>query len=72
MLDHYHTVASRHQTLQHGNDALHIGHMQANRRFIEYIQGMRRFLPTARDIVAHLGQLRYQLQALRLAAAERR
>ena len=34
MLDHHHAMPRSHQTLQHGNDALHIGHMQPHGGFV--------------------------------------
>ena len=45
--------------------------MQAHRGLVKHIERMRRLVAAARDVVAHLGQLGHQLDALGFAAAER-
>ena len=64
VLDHDHRVARIHQPVQHADQLLHVGHVQADGRFVEHVE---RF-----TLRAGLGQFGNQLQALRLAARERR
>jgi regulator of replication initiation timing len=72
VLDHHHAVAAVDQPVQHADQLLDVGHVQAHRRLVQHVQRVRRLLAAARDVVAHLGQLGHQLDALRLAARQRR
>ena len=54
MLDHDHAMPRIGQALQHGDDALHIGHVQAYRGFVQHIQSVRRFLPAPASSVTSL------------------
>ena len=70
MFDHHHAVAAIDQAVQHLDEFFHIGHVQADRGFVQHIQGLWRLLAAPGDVVAHLGQLGDQLDALRLATAQ--
>ena len=72
VLDHDHAVAAVDQPVQHADQLLHVGHVQADGRLVQHVQRVRRLLAAARDVVAHLAQFGHQLDALRLAAAQRR
>jgi DHA1 family inner membrane transport protein len=67
VLDHHHAVAAVHQAVQHADELVHVGHVQAHGGLVQHIQRVRRLL-AAPDVVAHLGQLGHQLDALGLAA----
>jgi hypothetical protein len=71
VLDDHHAVPGVDQAVQHVDEFFHIGHVQAHGGFVQHVQGVRYFLPAFGDVVAHLAQLRHQLDALRLATAER-
>ena len=47
----------------------HVGHVQAHRGPVEYVEGVRGFLAAPCDVVAHFAQLSHPLDALRLADA---
>ncbi len=49
-----------------------VGHVQAHRRLVEHVERVRRLVAAPRDVVAHLAELGHQLDALRLAARQRR
>ena len=70
MFDDHHAVTAVDQSVQHADQFFDVGHVQTHGRLVQHVQGMGRLLATARDVVAHLGQLGHQLDALRLAAAE--
>ena len=71
VLDHHHAVAAVDEAVQHVDELFNVRHVQTHRRFVQHIQGVRRYLATAGDVVAHLAQFRHRLGALRLATAER-
>jgi hypothetical protein len=71
VLDHHHAVAAVHQAVQHADELFHIGHVQAHGGLVQHVQRVRRLLATAGDVVAHLAEFGHQLDALRLAAAQR-
>src|SRR6218665_168720 len=71
MLYDHHAVAGIDQAVQHADQLVDIGHVQAHRGFVQHVEGVRRFLPPAGDVVAHLAQFGHQFDALRLAPAER-
>ena len=64
-------TAAVHQPVQHADQPFHVGHVQAHGGLVEHVQRVGRLLPPARHVVAHRAQLGHQLDALRLAAAER-
>ena len=71
VFDHDHAVATIHQAVQHANQLFHIRHVQAHRGFVEHVERVWRLLPAPSDVVAHLAELGHQLDALRLATAQR-
>jgi hypothetical protein len=70
MLDHHHAVAAIDQAMQHANELVHVGHVQAHSGLVQHIQGMQCFVATARHVVAHLTELSHQLDALRFTTTE--
>jgi hypothetical protein len=72
VLDHDHAVAAVDQAVQDADQALDVGHVQADRRLVEHVQRVRRLLTAPRHVVTHLAQLGHQLDALCLAAGQRR
>ena len=72
VLDDDDAVAAVDQPVQHADQLLHVGHVQPDRRLVQHVQRARRALAAARDVVAHLAQLGDELDALRLAARQRR
>ena len=70
MLDHDHAVAAVNQAVQHLDQFLDVGHVQADRRLVEHVERVRRLHAAPRDVVAHLAQLGHELDALGLAAAQ--
>jgi hypothetical protein len=72
VLDHDRGVAGRHQPVQHVQELLDVRHVQSDRGLIEHVEGLAgRRLHARQLVVAHLGELRDQLDALCLAARER-
>ena len=71
VFDDHHAVATINQTVQHPNQFVHIGHVQAHRGFVQYIQGVRCFVATACHIVTHLAEFGHQFDALCFTTAER-
>jgi hypothetical protein len=71
VFDDDHAVAAIHQPVQHADQLFHVGHVQAHGRLVQHVQRVRRLAAAAGDVVAHLAQFGDQLDALRLAAAER-
>src|SRR5688572_7283743 len=63
VLDHQHRVAGVDQAVQHADQLLDIGHVQADRRLVEHIERLQGI---------GLGKLIDQLDALRFASRERR
>src|SRR5256885_12665742 len=57
MLDDDHAVARIHQAVQHTDELVHIGHVQAHRGFVQHIERVRRLVAAPGHVVAHLGQL---------------
>ena len=70
MLYDHHAVPAIDQTMQHANQFVHISHVQPNGGFVQYIQGVRGFVATARDVITHFAELGDQLDALRFAATQ--
>ena len=64
VLDHQHRVAGVDQAMQHADQLLDIGHVQADGRLVEDVERVR--------LGAHLGELGDELDALRFAAGQRR
>ena len=64
MFNHHHAVAAIDQAMQHANEFVHIGHVQTDGGFVQHIQGVRRFVATACDIVTHFAEFGHQLDAL--------
>ena len=70
MLDDDDAVPGIHQPVQHANQLVHIGHVQAHRGLVEHIEGVRGFLAAFAHLVAHFGEFGDQLDALGLAARQ--
>ena len=47
----------------------HVGHVQAHRGPVDYVEGVRGFLAAAGDVVAYFAGVSHPLDALRLADA---
>ena len=60
------------QPVEYLDEPRNVGHMQADSRFIQDIQRMRRLLPAPGNIVAYLGELGDELDTLRFATGQRR
>ncbi|CAK9134584.1 unnamed protein product, partial [Ilex paraguariensis] len=71
MLDDDHAVARIDQAVQHADELVHIGHVQAHRGFVQHIERVRRLVAAPGHVVAHLGQLGDELDALGFAARQR-
>ena len=71
VLDHKHAVAAIDEAVQHANELFDVAHVQAHGGFVQHVQRVRGFLAAFADIVFHFGEFGHQLDALRLAAAER-
>ena len=73
VLDHDRGVARADQSVQHLDQFLDVRHVQPDRRLIEHVEGVARpRARTASDLIAYLRQLGHELDALSLAARERR
>ncbi|MPN53857.1 hypothetical protein SDC9_201525 [bioreactor metagenome] len=79
MLDHQHGMAGISQPVQHMDQLIHIGHVQAHRRLIQHIkavlvgrQGYASGIARLSWTSAHLGKLGHQFDALRLSARQGR
>ena len=77
MLDDDHRVARIDQPVQHADQLLDVGHVQSDGRLVENVQrGAVPALVSApyrtEQVGANLGELSDELDALRLAARERR
>ena len=73
VFDQHHRVAGIDQPVQHPDQLLYIGHVQADRRFVEHIECMFRPRPQrCAKIDPHLGEFRDELDALCFAARQRR
>ena len=70
VLDHQHTVPGVDQAVQHADELVNVGHVQAHGGLVEHIQSVRRFVAAPADFVAHFGELCDQFDALRFAAAQ--
>ena len=44
VLDHHHAVAAVDQPVQHADQLLDVGHVQADRRLVEHVERVRRLL----------------------------
>jgi hypothetical protein len=44
VLDHHHAVAAVHQAVQHADQLVHVGHVQAHGGLVQHIQRVRRLL----------------------------
>ena len=77
VLDHDDAVAGIDQPVQHVDQLLDVGHVQADGRLVEHVQRVRGAARRARcarpdRVAAHLRELGDELDALRLAARQRR
>ena len=64
-------MAGVHEAVQHADQALDVGHVQSDRRFVEYVERVLLGFPGAL-VSPHLAQFGHQLEALRLAARQGR
>ena len=74
VLDHDHAVAGVHQPLQHLDEFLDVGHVQADGGFVQHIEGVLALAPRDIDaefVGAHLREFRDQFDPLALAAGQR-
>jgi hypothetical protein len=44
VLDHHHAVAAVDQAVQHADELVHVGHVQAHGGLVQHVQGVRRLL----------------------------
>jgi hypothetical protein len=66
----HHGIAGVDQPMQHADQLLDVGHVQADGRFVEHVERVQRRL--ARRAAVGAREFRDELDALRLAARERR
>ena len=71
MLDDDDAVAAVHQPVQHADEFVYVGHVQAHGGFVQHVQGVRCLLAAPGDVVAHFGQLGHEFDALGFATAQR-
>ena len=71
MFDDNHRVACVDEALEHADELVDVGHVQAHRRFVKHVERVRTLASPGGDGILDLGELAHELDALRLAAGKR-